>query len=135
MNTNILDIIDMQELGKELQQARIKRGLTQEEAAKIIEVARTTITAIEKGERRIKAEELIKLAYAYGRDVSDFVRPRPMVEPFRVHFRNLHPRTLEDDTQIAPYLDMLEDLCRNYLELEQITEAPLIRKYPPEYQI
>ena len=51
MDTNILDTIDMRELGKELQQARIKRGLTQEEAAKIIEVARTTITAIEKGER------------------------------------------------------------------------------------
>jgi len=46
MDTNILDTIDMRELGKELQQARIKRGLTQEEAAKIIEVARTTITAI-----------------------------------------------------------------------------------------
>src|SRR5256885_1608313 len=68
MDTNFLDIIDMRELGKELQQARFKRGLTQEEAAKFIDVARTTITAIEKGERRIKAEELIKLAYAYGRE-------------------------------------------------------------------
>jgi len=35
MDTNILDTIDMRELGKELQQARIKRGLTQEEAAKL----------------------------------------------------------------------------------------------------
>jgi DNA-binding XRE family transcriptional regulator len=39
MNTNILDTIDMRELGRELQQARTKRGLTQEDAAKIIDVA------------------------------------------------------------------------------------------------
>jgi Zn-dependent peptidase ImmA (M78 family)/DNA-binding XRE family transcriptional regulator len=135
MNINFLDIIDMRELGKELQQARFKRGLTQEEAAKIIGVARTTITAIEKGERRIKAEELIKLAYAYGREVGDFVRSRPQVESFQIQFRSLPQSALTEDTQIALYIDMLEELFRNYLELEQITETPLVRKYPPEYQI
>lgn len=135
MDKNILDTINMGELGKELQQARTKRGLTQEDAAKIIEVARTTITAIEKGERRIKAEELIKLAHAYGRQISDFVRPRPQIEPFQVQFRGPTQRTLEDDTTIAPYIDMLEELSRNYFELEQIEEAPLVRKYPPEYEI
>ena len=79
MDKNILDSIDMSKLGRELQQARVRKGLTQEDAAKIIEVARTTLTAIEKGDRRIKAEELVKLAYAYGRQVSDFVRSRPQV--------------------------------------------------------
>ena len=135
MNTNILDTIDIRELGKELQQARIKRGLTQEDAAKIIEVARTTITAIEKGERRIKAGELIKLAQAYGRQVSDFVRPSPKVEPFHVQFRGPYVRSEEDTTTIVTYIDELEQLCRNYLELEQITGSPLIRKYPLEYEI
>lgn len=135
MNTNILDTLDMRDLGKELQQARTKRGLTQEDAARIINVARTTITAIEKGERRIKAEELIKLAHAYGRQVSDFVRPRPKVEPFQVQFRGPYLRTLEDEAKIAPYIDMLEEFSRNYFELEQITGAPLVRKYPPEYEI
>src|SRR5437016_1666901 len=123
METNILDTIDMRELGKELQQARIKRGLTQEDAAKIIDVARTTITAIEKGERRIKASELIKLAEAYGRQVSDFVRPRPKIEPFRFQFRGSAQRFIEDDTNVAQYIDMLEELSRNYLELEQIERA------------
>lgn len=135
MNTNILDTIDMRELGKQLQQARVKRGLTQEDAAKIIEVARTTITAIEKGERRIKAGELIKLAQAYGRQVSDFVRPSPKVEPFQVQFRGPYVRSEEDTAKIATYIDELEKLCRNYLELEQITGSPLIRKYPLEYEI
>ena len=87
MNTNILDTIDMREMGKELQQARIKRGMTQEDAAKVIDVARTTITAIEKGERRIKAGELIKLAQAFGRQVSDFVRPAPKIEGSALRYR------------------------------------------------
>ena len=88
---------------------------------KVIDVARTTITAIEKGERRIKAEELIKLARAYGRQVSDFVRPAPKIDPFQVQFRGPYTRTSEDATAITTYIDELEQLCRNYLELEQIT--------------
>src|SRR5260370_8415742 len=98
-------------------------------------VGRTTITAIEKGERRIKAEELIKLTRAYGRQVSDFVRSHPKVEPFRVQFRGPFLRSLEDEAKIAPYIDMLEELSRNYLELELIVGAPLVRKYPSDYEI
>lgn len=135
MDTNILDTIDMRALGKELQQARIKRGMTQEDAARVIDVARTTITAIEKGERRIKAGELIKLAQAYGHQVSDFVRPAPKIEPFQVQFRGPYMRTGEDVTAIATYIDEFERLCRNYLELEQITGSPLMRKYPLAYEI
>ena len=82
MESNILDSIDMRQIGKELQDARKHRGMTQEAAAEVLGVARTTITAIEKGERRIKAGELIKLARAYGRQVSDFVRQRPRIRVF-----------------------------------------------------
>ncbi len=135
MNTNILDTIDMRELGKELQQARVKRGLTQEQAARIINVARTTITAIEKGERRIKVDELIKLAQAYDRPVSDFVRQRPEIAPLQLQFRSTVQRNAEDEAKIAPSINLLEELIRNYLELERIEGAPLVRKYPPQYEI
>jgi len=134
MNRNILDKIDMRKLGRELQQARMKRGLKQADAAQILNVARTTITAIEKGERRIKASELIKLARAYGRQVNDFVRQRPQIEPFQVQFRGPYLRN-DDDSEISKYINELEELSRDYLELEQITNSPLIRKYPNEYII
>lgn len=134
MNANVLDTIDLRELGKELQRAREKRGMTQQEAAQVIDVARTTLTAIEKGERRIRAGELIALARAYGRQVSDFVRQRPAIEPFQVQFRGPYRRAIEDNDAIKLYIDQLEELARNYLELEQRLEAPLVRKYPPEYQ-
>ena len=58
MATNILDDIDLCQLGELLQQARKKSGMTQADAAKVIDAARTTIVAIEKGDRRLKPKEL-----------------------------------------------------------------------------
>lgn len=135
MTTNILDNIDLRTLGELLQQARKKCGMTQSDAANIIDVARTTIVAIEKGERRLKATELIKLARAYGRSVSDFVRSRPVIQPFEMQFRAVYQRSEGEEVQIEPAILRLEELCRNYLELEEIMSAPLPQNYPPEYQV
>jgi Zn-dependent peptidase ImmA (M78 family)/transcriptional regulator with XRE-family HTH domain len=135
MTANILDNLNLRELGRELQQARKSSKYTQEEAAVIIGTARTTLTAIEKGERRIRPDELIKLARAYNRQVSDFVRPRPVIEPFEVQFRG--PATLSDTDQarIEPLIAELQELSRNYVELEEIVGNPLPRRYPDEFSI
>ncbi|MGB7251402.1 MAG: ImmA/IrrE family metallo-endopeptidase [Phormidesmis sp.] len=135
MATNILDNIDMSRLGELLQQARKKCGMTQAEAAKVINAARTTIVAIEKGERRLKPTELLELARAYGRAVSDFVQSRPVVQPFQVQFRAAYGRSEAEQAQIEPSIFRLEELCRNYLELEEIIDAPLPRSYPQEYEV
>jgi Zn-dependent peptidase ImmA (M78 family)/DNA-binding XRE family transcriptional regulator len=133
MDNNILDTIDMKVLGRELQQARVRKGLTQEEAAKVIDVARTTITAIEQGTRRIRAGELLKLAQAYDSQVSDFVGARPEIEMSLPQFRGPILRTEKDNELIAPYVEQLKNLARNYFELEIVTESPLARKYPHVY--
>ncbi|MDJ0678074.1 MAG: XRE family transcriptional regulator [Calothrix sp. MO_167.B42] len=135
MATNILDNIDLRTLGKLLQQARKKCGMTQADAANVINVARTTIVAIEKGERRLKPTELIKITRAYGLPVSDLVRPRPVVEPFEVQFRAVYQRSEEQKAEIEPFIIHLEELCQNYLELEKIMDAPLPQNYPAEYQV
>jgi Zn-dependent peptidase ImmA (M78 family)/DNA-binding XRE family transcriptional regulator len=133
MEANALERIDPRMLGEQLQRARKQRGLTQEEAAQVIDVARTTIVAIEKGERRLKAAELIDLAHAYGRQVSDFVRPRPSIERVPVQFRGPSQPTEQDMAAIAPFVDKLRELVQRYLELEEITATTLARTYPPEY--
>jgi len=135
MASNILDNIDMSRLGELLQQARKKCGVTQADAAKIIDAARTTIVAIEKGERRLKPNELIKLARAYGKSISDFVQSRPVIQPFEVQFRAAYRRSEDEEAQINPSISHLEELCRNYLELEEIMDAPLPRTYPQEYEV
>lgn len=129
-----LENIDYYEIGQELQKARIKRGLNQSDAAKIINVARTTLTAIENGDRKIKAEELIKLAKAYGHKVNDFMRPRPDIEPFQVQFRSSYFKKIEDEHNIQKHIDQLEEYSRNYLELENITKSPLKKNYPNEFE-
>ena len=131
---NVLDSIDPRRLGDLLQQARKKMGMTQADAARVIDAARTTLVAIEKGERRLKPNELIQLARAYGRSVSDFVRPTPDIEPFEVQFRAVYHRQEQEELQINPVIEHFEQLCRNYLELEQIMDAPMTRTYPPEYR-
>ncbi|MDF5733698.1 MAG: helix-turn-helix transcriptional regulator, partial [Rhizonema sp. PD38] len=135
MTTNILDKIDLRTLGELLQQARKKCGITQTDAAKIIDAARTTMVAIEKGERRLKPTELIKLARAYGRSVSDFVRPQPVVEPLEVQFRAVYESSEKQKVEIEPFILQLGELCQNYLELEKIMEAPLPQNYPLEYDV
>jgi Zn-dependent peptidase ImmA (M78 family)/DNA-binding XRE family transcriptional regulator len=132
--TNVLDSMDPKRLGDLLQQARKKNGMTQADAAKVIDAARTTLVAIEKGERRLKPNELIKLARAYGRSISDFVRSTPAIEPFEVQFRSVYQRHEQDEGEINPVIEHFEQLCRNYLELEQIIGAPMARSYPPEYR-
>lgn len=135
MATNILDNIDLRKLGELLQQARKKSGMTQADAAKVINTARTTIVAIEKGERRLKPNELIKLARAYGRAISDFVHSSPVTEPFEVQFRAAHQRNDQEEARINPIIQRFEELCRNYLELEKIMDAPIPRNYPQGYNV
>lgn len=135
MKQNVLESIDYQELGEKLRQARQKRGLTQADAASVIDVARTTLTAIEKGERRIKAGELIKLAGAYGQQISDFVRPRPQIESFQVQFRSAQWDQVEDDEQVQQSIKLFEEYCYDYVELEEIVKEKHTYRYPSIYAL
>jgi len=76
---------------------------------------------------------LVKLARAYGRQVNDFVRPRPPIAPVPVQFRGPSQPTEQDLAAVSPVIAQLQDLARDYLELEELTASPLVRKYPPEY--
>lgn len=58
-------IPDSGTLGRALRAARKRVRLSQLDAAKQIGVARTTLVAIEAGQRRIKVEELTRLADIY----------------------------------------------------------------------
>ncbi|MCL5946889.1 MAG: helix-turn-helix domain-containing protein, partial [Chloroflexi bacterium] len=135
MDLDILQSIDPRELGKRLQEARKARGRTQQEAADLLGVVRTTITTIEKGERRIRPDELARLASFYGRSVGEFLRRGEPIEAFAVQLRAVvAPDTLAE-AEIAPYTWEFQRLCEDYLELERLCAAPLPRKYPPPYSV
>jgi len=116
-------------LGARLQDARKVRRLTQQEVADALGVARTTIVAVEKGERRIGPAELIKLAAILDRDVHDLLRQRPITEGFLAQFRALAARDEPEAAEREAHVLEFQRLCEDYLELEQICQAPLSARH------
>ena len=124
------------QLGGLLRMARAAAGFTQDDAAKHIGVARTTLTAIEKGERRIQPGELVKLAKLFGRRVSDFVRPRAMeTASFDVQFRRIRGKPAEEFRIALEAASSLEERARNYQELMEICGEQEEINYPAAYEL
>src|SRR5216684_131370 len=135
MHKHILEQLDPRVLGGRLQDARRARGLTQQAVADRLGVARTTLVAIEKGERRILPDELIKLAAIYGRPVSEFVAKQVVVEGFVPQFRASWKDVFVEDSELEESASELQRLAEDYLELERLCNMPLVRAYPPPYDI
>lgn len=132
MEYRLLEQIDLKRLGSRLQDARRSAGLTQEDAAQALGLARTTIVAIEKGERRVSPHELIEFAKTYRRPVSDLVGRPVISESFVPQFRTAPGRT-EPDSEIDPLAAELQSLAEDYVALERIRSMPLSQNYPNEY--
>ena len=135
MQQHVLETIDPRGLGRRLQEARKARGITQQDVADSLSVARTTITALEKGERRIRPDELIQLAKLYGRNVSDLVGPREATAEFSVQFRTAvaGAASQQAKTELEQGVQEFQRLCEDYLYLERLNALPVTRSYPPQY--
>lgn len=130
--------LDPEILGFHLQTVRKARGLTQQEVADRLNIARTTLTAIEKGERIIRADELFMLAQLYQEPVNRLLRlvssPREAAsEPFLVQFRKALSQT--ENPEIENVIREFQKICEDYLYLENLTNSPLRKKYPPQEEI
>ncbi len=60
-------------LGEKLRDARMKVGMTQEDVAQKMGESQETISSIENGARKLKAQELSRLAKLYFKDVAFFL--------------------------------------------------------------
>ena len=58
--------VERELLGARLREARVKAGITQEEAAKKAEIVQSQLSMIESGKRRVPAETAAKLFALYG---------------------------------------------------------------------
>ena len=128
----MISVPDPKRLGARLADARRSAGMTQQDAADALELARTTIVAIEKGDRRTSPHELISLAKLYRSSVSDLVG-RPIVsESFVPQFRSGPGGSIED-AEIDSVAQMLQGLSEDFVALETLRSMPLMRNYPSEY--
>lgn len=64
--------ITKEELGRRLREARTACGMTQDEAAKVLELSRPIVTLIEQGRRTVSGMDLDRLARAFGRSPAEF---------------------------------------------------------------
>jgi Zn-dependent peptidase ImmA (M78 family)/transcriptional regulator with XRE-family HTH domain len=134
MHFSALEQIDPKILGPRLQDARRSCGFTQQAVAEELDVARTTLVAIEKGERRLTPHELIALAKLYGRPVSEFVGRQVVAEGLVPQFRAAWLREFEADSALAGVAGELQRLAEDYVELERLCEMPLGKSYPLPYE-
>ena len=88
MPSDPLENIDSKVLGERLRSARKAAGFTQDAAAANLGYARTTVVAIEKGDRKVNAGEIIRFARLYGKEVSDLVNVRKNYQALVTQFRS-----------------------------------------------
>ena len=102
------------DFGARLRVARERAGLTQAVVAEAIGVARTTLVALEKGQRRPRIGEIQKLAQRYGTSANALLRREA------VHF-DLTPRfRRQGTTDGGVTARLLTDLVRAEVELENL---------------
>ena len=126
--TTSIDQILPAETGERLRLARESAKITQAAAAQAIGVARTTIVAMEQGERRARTGELQQLARLYGTSVNALLRRESIHVDLAPRFR----RMVGSDEAAAEAAELMADLAKAEVELENLLGIKRVRNYPPE---
>jgi Zn-dependent peptidase ImmA (M78 family)/DNA-binding XRE family transcriptional regulator len=124
-----LDRFDKTVLGERLRVARSGAGLTQDLAAKHIGVARTTLVAIEAGQRAIRPEEFLNLAKLYGMSANALLRPDAVQVDVVAQFRRVEPAR-GWSRPVAEAQRTLQRLAASCVELEQMLGVQTVAKVP-----
>jgi transcriptional regulator with XRE-family HTH domain len=129
----------MTTIGERIKDARRAQGLTQEELGERVGLNRLAVQNMERGTRKVAAEESLVLAHALGVRVGVLLgEPEPQAEPtdlrFEVSVRLLPNRS---SGQSLPEMQELLELCRlvgvevtdlmNALQSKQATAGQVVR--------
>ena len=133
MSDHVPDRNDPRVLGASLRAARRAAGLTQQAVATELGMARTTVVAIEKGNRRVRASDIVKFADLYRRPVPELVGRRRTTEGFDAQFRAQEPHFPIPHADFAKAIYELQTLAEGYVDLESELGAHEQRQFPPEY--
>lgn len=117
------------QIGERLRIARERADLTQAQAADLIDVARTTIVAIEQGKRSARIGEIQVLAGAYGTAANAILRNESIRVDLIPQFRKLPESSSERSMDAAR---QLQDLVSAEVELESALGVSRQHSYPRE---
>jgi Zn-dependent peptidase ImmA (M78 family)/transcriptional regulator with XRE-family HTH domain len=128
-----LDRFSPIEVGERLRIARDAAKLTQAAAATSANMARTTLVAIEQGQRKLRMDELQRLSKLYGTSVNALFRQESVHVDLTPRFRKLPGSS---DTQaIEAAARLLTDLAKAEAELEDLLGIRRVRNYPQQRPI
>lgn len=125
-------------IGNRLRAAREATGKTQQEAADHLGIARTTVVAMEKGERKLRPDELMRLAEYYDHEVHGLLQPAEVFTPdpdLIGHFRRTARGDARLEQDIQECVTEVQRILRDYRELEGIYGATRPTMQAPEYRI
>jgi Zn-dependent peptidase ImmA (M78 family)/transcriptional regulator with XRE-family HTH domain len=135
-------VISSQQLGERLADARRRAKLTQAQVAEHLSIARTTLVAIEKGERRPSNIELLKLSEVLSISVNELLREsyvRAEISPrFRMYGDKASPAVADAVERLRSFgmryveLDRLHGLRRGRAPLEALQTYRIDPEGPPE---
>lgn len=130
--TTPLEDLPPVEVGERLRIARESARLKQADAAAALNIARTTLIAIEKGQRRVRLGELQQLAKLYRTSVNALLRTEAIQVDLAPQFRKLG---IQLDDAVADAAQLLSDLAKAEVELENLLGVKRVRNTPPERAI
>lgn len=120
-------------LGDRLRAARSNAGLTQDVVSTQIGISRTTLVAIERGQRRVRPEELIAFSKLYGVSVGRLTAPDAVHVDLSAKFRRVEGR--EAGSDVANAVGLLNRLATGAAELERQLGSEFPRDYPPPVRV
>jgi Zn-dependent peptidase ImmA (M78 family)/transcriptional regulator with XRE-family HTH domain len=131
---SLLETIDAARLGERLRIARSNANLKQDEVAKDMGFARTTLVAIEQGQRRPRANELRQLAALYRVSINDLLRDEAVHVDLVARFRRT-PVSGEHEAASDEAMRILTKLATSAVEIETRMGGRSSVSYPPEKPI
>ena len=112
--------IDLARLAARLIAARKSAGLTQEEAAKHLEISRPTFILIEKGSRRPKPSEIAKLSTLYKEPLNKLLRVEQEAPVLQPHLRSAMDSLGEGAPEVSQATSILASYVDDYSQLENL---------------
>jgi Zn-dependent peptidase ImmA (M78 family)/DNA-binding XRE family transcriptional regulator len=128
----LLEEMSAAAVGERLRVAREAVKLSQADVAAALGIARTTLVAIEQGQRRVRIGEIQQLAKQYRTSVNALLQTGAIKIDLTPQFRKLNVRP-EDAVENAAKL--LSDLATAEVELENLLGVKRTWNYPPERPI
>ncbi len=129
------DRIDIAGLAERLIAARKTANVTQDEAAKHLDMSRPTYIAIEKAARRPKPDELVKLAERFKVPLNKLLRDEGRPQQLRPHLRSILDGTSNGEKELEAAISLLSDYIDDYQFLEKMMEANSATNFPPPVRI